>query len=104
MRLPLLRPRSLEIQRRCPQAAALAMRVVPRPEAKERITAQDARSVVAQVVGQAEGEEVVIVAGEEAEPKAGVIDGESKKIIRLDREDKKQLRFLNDLHVLNQVS
>ena len=80
------------------------MRVVPRPEAKERITAQDARSVVAQVVGQAEGEEVVIVEGEEAEPKAGVIDGESKKIIRLDREDKKQLRFLNDLHVLHQVS
>ena len=104
MRLPLLRPRSLEIQRRCPQAAAIAMRVVPRPEAKERITAQDAGPIAAQVVGQAEGEEIVVVACEEAEPKAGVIDGESKKIIRLDREDKKQLRFLNDLHVLHQVS
>ena len=80
------------------------MRLVPRLEVKERIAAQNTRSRASQVVEQAEGEEIVIVEGEEAESKVGAVDVGSKKTIRLDREDKKQLRFLNDLHVLHQVS
>lgn len=104
MRLSLLRSGSREIQRGVPQADAIALRRIPRPEAEERGAAQDARSGAAQVGGQAEGEAGVVVAGEEAEPEAGAADCGSKKTIRIDREDKKQLRFLNDLHVLHQVS
>jgi len=89
MRLSLLRSRSLKIQRRIPEAAALALRWISRPEAKERRAAKNARHRGPQVVRQAERETIVVIEGEEAEPKIGAADFRSKKTIRIDREDKK---------------
>lgn len=53
------------------------MRVVPVPEVEERVAAEDAGAVASKGVVEAEGEEGVWVAGEEAEPEVIVADGES---------------------------